>query len=84
MKNADEIFHNMSKVLDANLQDVVLYWTTVHIEEQSVCAANGLIFHRMYQLTGDKRFKELEEEYEKKYSLLNERAHFLQSFVKEN
>lgn len=84
MKNADEIFHNTSKVLNADLQEVLKYWTVVHVEEQSVCAANGLIFHRMYQLTGDEKFKELEEEYEAKYTTLNERAQFLQSFVKEN
>ena len=84
MKNADEIFHNTSKVLDSNLQEVVRYWTTVHIEEQAVCAANELIFHRMYQLTKNEKFKELEAEYGAKYSALNERAHFLQSFVKED
>lgn len=84
MKNADEIFHNTSKVLNANLQEVLKYWTTVHFEEQAVCAANGLIFHRMYQLTKDERFKELEAEYEAKYSALNERALYLQSFVKED
>ena len=85
MKNAEEIFHNLDKVLEATKEEMVLYWTKVHIEEHDVYLANRLIFHRMHELTGDKRFVELEEEYKKKYHyLVNERAQFLQSFVKED